>query len=159
MALQVEGWPLGLLNGRIGLVETGSDFSGSILTASPTSFTHSSPDLESQSPGSLYNEKTTTLGRLVGDFCPLELSQRSTRARTRIAMKPSKDNNKKSPKMKPWLPSLCSKQTTDAVNVKDCPSLRHYLEAERRAAASFRFSHSIYSASHFPPIKRSNSLS
>lgn len=49
MLMQEEGWPLGLLNGRIGLVETGSDFSGSILTASSTtSFTLSSPDHESQ---------------------------------------------------------------------------------------------------------------
>ncbi|KAI9115884.1 hypothetical protein K1719_012814 [Acacia pycnantha] len=161
MALQEEGWPLGLLNGRFGLIETGSDFSGSILlTASPTSFTHSSSDLESQSPGSLFHEKTTTLGTLIGDSDSslLELSQRSSRGR--IGVDPTKDNHKKSQKMKPWLLSLCSKQTTDAVSVKkDGPSLGHYLEAERRAATSCRFNHSIYAACHFSPIKRSNSLS
>ncbi|XP_054790141.1 uncharacterized protein At3g17950-like [Prosopis cineraria] len=157
MALQEEGWPFGLLHGRIRLVQNDSDFSGSILTASPTSFTHSTSDLESQSPGSLFHEKTITLGTLIGDSSLLELSQRSNRGRT--VVDPTKDSNKKSHKMKPWLLSLCSKKTTDAVSVKDGPSLGHYLEAERRAATSFRFNHSVCASSHFSPIQRSNSLS
>ncbi|XP_054784993.1 uncharacterized protein LOC129291567 isoform X2 [Prosopis cineraria] len=223
MIMQEEGWPFGLLHGRIGLVQNDSDFSGSILTASPTSFTHPSSDLESQvdseglwvrengrrrvkwemkhtpwrkrderwvhvddaghlllnlsfdgqlmvnltarqkrtfffeSPGSLFHEKTITLGTLIGDSSLLELSQRLNRGRT--VVDPTKDSNKKSHKMKPWLLSLCSKKTTDAVSVKDGPSLGHYLEAERRAATSFRFNHSVCASSHFSPIQRSNSLS
>ncbi|KHN37133.1 hypothetical protein glysoja_046518 [Glycine soja] len=54
MALQEEGWPLGLrlFNERIGLARNG-DFSGSVsfstmLTASPTRSTDSSSDLDTQ---------------------------------------------------------------------------------------------------------------
>lgn len=48
--MQEEGWPLGLrfLNGRIGLVENDDEFSGPMLTASPTSSIDSSSDLEFQ---------------------------------------------------------------------------------------------------------------
>nr|KYP43594.1 hypothetical protein KK1_034972 [Cajanus cajan] len=134
--MQEEGWPLGLrlLNARIGLVRNG-DFSGSVsfstmLTASPTPSTDSSSDLDTQSTGSFFQEKSNTLGSLFGISSFLELSRRSTRGRI---VEPSKDN-KKTHKLSPsWFFSLCSKLTTDAVIVNDAPSLGHYLVAERRA--------------------------
>ncbi|KAF7825682.1 uncharacterized protein G2W53_016846 [Senna tora] len=168
MAHQEEGWPLGLrlLNGRIGLVENNDDdFCESMLTASPTSSTDSSSDLESQSSGSFFHDKKTiTLGSIIGVSTNiLEDSQRrSRRRRTRIIMvDPTKDNNNNSSSssskknhnnkmmmMKPFLFSLCSKQTTDAVvSVKydDAPSLAQYLEAERRGAntTTFRLNQSL----------------
>ncbi|XP_027337117.1 uncharacterized protein At3g17950-like [Abrus precatorius] len=155
MALQEEGWPLGLrlLNARIGLVRNG-DFSGSIsfstvLTASPTPSTDdSSSVLDTESTGSFFRDKSITLGRLIGISSFLELSRRSTRGRM---VEPSKDN-KKNHKLRPWLFSLCSKLTTDAVSVNDAPSLGHYLVAERRAATT------IYGPNDFSPVHTSNSL-
>jgi len=52
-------------------------------------------------------------------------------------MDSSKDN-KKNHKLKPWLFSLCCKLNTDAVNGNDAHSLGHYLEAERKAASTYR---------------------
>ncbi|KAH1154605.1 hypothetical protein AAZX31_18G137200 [Glycine max] len=133
-----KGWPLGLrlLNGRNG------DFSGSvsfsristILTASPTPSTESSSDLDSQSTGSFFRDKSITLGSLIGISSFLELSRRSTRGRM---------------------------LTTDAVSVNVAPSLGHYLVAERRAESTHRRNNqcsTIYGPNDFFPIRESNSL-
>lgn len=69
-------------------------------------------------------------------------------------MGPSKDN-KKNHKLKPWLFSLCSKITTDAVSVSGtAPSLGQYLMAERRARNQCS---SIYGGNGFSPVQESNS--
>ena len=62
--------------------------------------------------------------------------------------------------MKPWLFSLCSNLTTDAVIVKDVPSLGHYLEAERRTASTYRRNqgNNIYGPNDFSPVRDTNSL-
>ncbi|RDY03169.1 hypothetical protein CR513_13276, partial [Mucuna pruriens] len=157
-----EGWPLGLrlLNAKIGLVRNG-DFSGSVsfstmLTASPTPSTDSSSDLDTQSTGSFFRDKSITLGSLIGISSFLEL-RRSTRG---IMMEPSKDN-KRNHKLRPRLFSLCSKLTTDAVIVNDAPSLGHYLVAERRAAGTHRRNSqcsTIYGPNDFSQVQDSNSL-
>lgn len=158
MAQQEEGWPLGLrpLNARVGLVRN-RDLSGSIsfntlLTGSPTSSTISSSDLDTESTGSFFHDKSITLGSLIGVSNILELSRRSTRGRTAETLREGKNQ-----KPKHWLFSLCSKLTTDAVNVSNTPSLGHFLEAERRAAASVyrrnqNHSPNIYGPSDFSPI-------
>ncbi|KAI4356464.1 hypothetical protein L6164_000486 [Bauhinia variegata] len=156
MAQQEEGWPLGLrlLNARIGLVRNG-DLSGSVsfstmLTGSPTSSIGSSSDLDTQSTESFFRDKSITLGSLIGISSFIELSRRSTRGR---AVEPSRD--KRNHKLKPWLFSLCSRLTTDAVSVSDAPSLGHYLEAERRVTSSSRRNQW---PNDFSPIQDSNSL-
>ncbi|KAG5071595.1 hypothetical protein AAZX31_03G075100 [Glycine max] len=164
MALQEEGWPLGLrlFNERIGLARNG-DFSGSVsfstmLTASPTRSTDSSSDLDTQSTGSFFRDKSITLGSLIGISSFLELSRRSTRGR--ILVEPSKDN-KKINKLRPWLFSLCSMLSTDAVSVNVAPSLGHYLVAERRAASTHRRNNqcsTIYGPNDFSQVQESNSL-
>lgn len=75
-------------------------------------------------------------------------------------MEPSKDNKKNHKLMKPWLFSLCSKLTTDAVIENDAPSLGQYLMAERRAASAYRRNQcaSIYGPNDFSPFRESNSL-
>ncbi|KAK7286802.1 hypothetical protein RJT34_22058 [Clitoria ternatea] len=162
--MQEEGWPLGLrlLNERIGLARNG-DFSGSVsfstmLTASPTHSTDSSSDLDTQSTGSFFRDKSITLGSLIGISSFLELSRRSTRGRM---MEPSKEKNKNL-KFRPWFFSLCSKLTTDAVvSVSGAPSLGHYLVAERRVARTYRRNHqcsTIYGPNNFSPVQHSNSL-
>ncbi|XP_009611536.1 uncharacterized protein At3g17950-like isoform X1 [Nicotiana tomentosiformis] len=145
MAQQEEGWPLGLqpLNVRAGQVRN-RGFNGSLsfstlITGSPSSSTDSSSDLDTESTASFFRDKSITLGSLIGITSILELSRRSTRRRT-VVVEPilrdkKKINNNKS---RTWLFSLCSKLSTDAVNINNnsTPSLGHFLEAERRASAS-----------------------
>ncbi|CAK7331570.1 unnamed protein product [Dovyalis caffra] len=134
MAQQEEGWPLGLhpLNVRVGTARNG-DFSGSIsfntlLTGSPTSLTDSSSDLDTESTGSFFHDKSITLGSLIGVSNILEHSRKSTRAR-----KVEVVEDKKSCKSKTWIFSLCSRDTTDAQIVNNTPSLGHFLAVERAA--------------------------
>lgn len=155
MARQEEGWPLGLrpLNARVGFVRN-RDLSGSVsfstlLTGSPASSTISSSDLDTESTGSFFHDTSITLGSLIGVSSILELSRRSARGRT---AETSRDRRNYKPK--PWLFSLCSKLTTDAVNGSNAPSLRHFLEAERRTASVYRRniqSPTIYGPSDFSP--------
>ncbi|KAL5057852.1 hypothetical protein RYX36_029456 [Vicia faba] len=164
MAQQEEGWPLGLrlLNSRIGVVRNG-DFSGSdsfstVLSAdSPTPSTYSSSDLDTQSTGSFFHDKSITLGSLIRISSFLELSRRSSRRR----VMENSEENKKNHKQKPWLFSLCSKLCTDAVIGNDVHSLGHYLEAERKAATSYRRNQcpTYYNIpNRFSPIQDSNSF-
>ncbi|KAG6697330.1 hypothetical protein I3842_09G193400 [Carya illinoinensis] len=144
MARQEEGWPLGLrpLNARVGLARN-SDLSGSIsfstlFTGSPTCSSLSSSDLDTESTGSFFHEKSITLGSLIGVSSILELSRRSTRGRVAETVRDRNNKNVYKPKL--WLFSLCSKLNTDAVNASNnsTPSLGHFLEAERRTAGIYR---------------------
>ncbi|KAG8376887.1 hypothetical protein BUALT_Bualt09G0110800 [Buddleja alternifolia] len=139
MAQQEEGWPLGLqpLNVRVGLVRN-RDINGSLsfntlLTPSPISSSHSSSDLDTESTGSFFHDKSITLGSLIGISNILELSRRSTRGGITEPVR-----NKKNYKTKTWFLSLCSRLSTDAVSINNAPSLGHFLEAERRAATTCR---------------------
>ncbi|KAF2303093.1 hypothetical protein GH714_013713 [Hevea brasiliensis] len=134
-ACQEDGWPLGLrpLNARVGLLRN-RDFNGSIscstlLTGSPSSTTDSSSDLDTESTGSFFHEKSITFGSLIGVSSILELSRRSARRRTTEALR-----DQKNCKSKHWFFSLCSKLSTDAVNTNHTSSLGHFLDAERKAA-------------------------
>ncbi|XVE76357.1 hypothetical protein DITRI_Ditri12bG0165700 [Diplodiscus trichospermus] len=78
--MQEEGWPLILqpLNARIGLVRN-RDFSGSVsfttlLTASPSFSSISSSDLDTESRGSFFHDKSIRLGSLIGISSFLEQS-------------------------------------------------------------------------------------
>ncbi|KAI9154525.1 hypothetical protein LWI28_027548 [Acer negundo] len=155
--LQEDGWPLGLrpLNARVGLVRNG-DCSGSVsfstlLSGSPSSSTDSSSDLDTESTGSFFHDKSITLGSLIGVSSLLRLSRRSNRRRTTENIRDQKNY-----KSKPWLFSLCSKLTTDAVNTNNSgPSLGRLLEAERRAAIICRSNQSpaaIYGPNDFSPV-------
>ncbi|XP_039044397.1 uncharacterized protein At3g17950-like [Hibiscus syriacus] len=140
MAQREQGWPLGLepLNARMGLVRN-ADFSGSIsfttlITASsPSSSCISSSDLDTQSTGSFYHDKSMTLGSLIGISSFIELSRTSTRRRRTQTSREEKKNCK----FRTWFFSLCSKLSTDAVdtNIKS-QSLGQFLQVERRAAAN-----------------------
>jgi len=74
-------------------------------------------------------------------------------------VEPSKDN-KRIHKLKPWLFSLCSRLSTDAVIGNDAPSLGHYLQAERRGASTYRRNQfpTTYGPNGFSPIQDSTSL-
>ncbi|XP_065865512.1 uncharacterized protein At3g17950-like [Euphorbia lathyris] len=141
MPQQEEGWPLGLqpLNVRVGLPRNG-DFSGSISfntlhTASPTSSTDSSSDLDTASTGSFFHDRSITLGSLIGASSSSKILK-SSRVRKVEAVKEKKS--------KTWIFSLCPRETTDAengnninVNVNNNPpSLGDFLAVERRAAAN-----------------------
>ncbi|XWS67052.1 hypothetical protein CRYUN_Cryun05aG0253400 [Craigia yunnanensis] len=156
MAQREEGWPLGLqpLNARIGLVRN-RDFSGSVsfstlLTASPSSSSISSSDLDTESTGSFFHDKSITLGSLIGISSFLEHSRRSTRRRTTETSRDQKNNYKS----RPWLFSLCSKLSTDAVDTNNAQSLGHFLEGERRAANIYRRNQTptAYGPGDFTPV-------
>ncbi|KAL5814514.1 hypothetical protein ACOSQ4_025155 [Xanthoceras sorbifolium] len=141
MAQQEEGWPLGLqpLNVRVGLVGNHGDFSGSVsfntlITGSPTSSTDSSSDLDTESTGSFFHDRSITLGSLIGVSSIFKLSKRSIRGRKPEAVKEKKSNKRS----RTWLFSLCSRDRTDAENVNNNnpPSLGHFLAVERRAATN-----------------------
>lgn len=146
MAQQREGWPLGLqpVNVRVGLGRNGRENStGSIsfntlLTGSPTSSTDSSSDLDTESTGSFFHDRSITLGSLIGASTMLELSRRSTRIR-----KPEAVKNKKSSRPRIWFFSLCSGVSTDVENMDNAAtaaaqSLGHFLAVERKAADECR---------------------
>ncbi|KAF5953771.1 hypothetical protein HYC85_006627 [Camellia sinensis] len=167
--LQEDGWPLGLqpLNARVGLVRNrdrnGSISFSTLLTGSPTSATDSSSDLDTESTGSFFRDKSITLGSLIGVSNILELSRRSMRGRV-----PSETSREKRGfKQRPWLFSLCSKLSTDAVNMNNnnnnnTPSLGHLLEAERRVSATtYRRNQSpvrTYEPGDFSHVSDPNSL-
>ncbi|KAK6935875.1 hypothetical protein RJ641_032905 [Dillenia turbinata] len=159
-----DGWPLGLqpVNVRAALART-RDFSGSIsfntlLTGSPSSSTDSSSDLDTESTGSFFHDKSITLGSLIGVSSIIELSGRSVRGR-----KSEIRSSKKNHRSRTWLFSLCSRDSTDAQSVTNPPSLGHFLAVERRAANDYRRSQSpiIYGPDELAlarPVLQSNSL-
>ncbi|KAL1827559.1 hypothetical protein ACET3Z_005971 [Daucus carota] len=137
MAQQEEGWPLGLqpLNVRVGLVHM-PEFSGSLSFNTSPSASPSSSDLDTESTGSFFHDKSITLGSLIGVSNILEFSRRSLRKR-----RPQTVQIKKNNRPKTWCFSLCPRDQTDAES--DChnaASLGHFLAVERRA--EHRRSHS-----------------
>ncbi|PIA60235.1 hypothetical protein AQUCO_00300027v1 [Aquilegia coerulea] len=169
MAEQQEGgWPLGLqpVNVRVGMART-RDFSGSIsfntlLTASPSSCSDSSSDLDTESTGSFFHDKSITLGSLIGVSSILELSRRSFRGRGTESI-----TTKKGYLSKTWFFSLCSKNSVDTNNViTPLPSLGHFLAVERRAGSdqyrsstdgrSFAYEPDMFIEAH--PVTEPNSL-
>ncbi|KAJ9185199.1 hypothetical protein P3X46_004857 [Hevea brasiliensis] len=160
MVLQEDGWPLGLrpVNARVGLLRN-RDFNGSIscstlLTGSPSSTTDSSSDLDTESTGSFFHEKSITFGSLIGVSSILELSRRSARRRTTEALR-----DQKNCKSKHWFFSLCSKLSTDAVNTNHTPSLGHFLDAERKAANIQRSDGPIaYAPNDFSPVLHNSDM-
>ncbi|XP_057778919.1 uncharacterized protein At3g17950 [Salvia miltiorrhiza] len=164
---QEEGWPLGLqpVNVRVGGLDRNRDLNASLsfntlLTASPISSDDFSSDLDTQSTGSFFHDKSITLGSLIGISSILELSRRSRRAR-------APDEAARSKKTRTWFLSLCSRLSTDAVSISNAPSLAHLLEAERRGAAAAAaavddFSHvsnhnSLFVGGHVAPPPRPSS--
>lgn len=164
--MQGDGWPLGLqpLNVRVELVRN-RDLNGSVsfntlLTGSPTSSpSSSSSDLDTESTGSFFHDKSITLGSLIGVSSILELSRRSTTGKAAETIR-----DKKHYKPKPWLFSICSKLSTDAVTMNNnTPSLQQFLEAERRAANIYKrnqnpITYGSGNISHALPVTDHNGL-
>ncbi|XWS59804.1 hypothetical protein CRYUN_Cryun08bG0153200 [Craigia yunnanensis] len=138
---------------KIGLVRN-RDFSVSVsfctlLTASPSSSSISSSYLDTESTGPFFHDKSITLGSLIGISSFLELSRKSTRRTTETAR-----DQKNSYKSRPWLFSLCSKLSTDAVDTNNTQSLGHFLEVERRAASIYKRNQTptAYGPGDFSPV-------
>ncbi|CAL5424393.1 unnamed protein product [Camellia sinensis] len=148
-----EGWPLGLqpVNVRVGLVRN-RDFYVStsfntLLTGSLSSSTDSSSDLDTESTGSFFHDKSITLGSLMGVSSIVNLPRRSVRGR-----RPEVSGEKKISKPKTWCFSLCPTDSTDAETVNNNTlSLGHFLAVERRAAIEDR-------RNHFPLIYEPDEL-
>ncbi|KAI4334518.1 hypothetical protein L6164_019201 [Bauhinia variegata] len=151
MSQQYEGWPLGLqpLNARIGLGRNGDNLGSisfnTLITGSSSSSTDSSSDLDTESTGSFFPDKSTTFGNLIGVSTILELSRRSIRG-VKTQVLNNKKGNKCSSKYRTWLFCLCSSSTADAdadQNDKNPPSLGHFLAVEREAANQNRRNQSL----------------
>ncbi|XAR60580.1 hypothetical protein NMG60_11034012 [Bertholletia excelsa] len=146
MAEQEEGWPLGLqpLNVRVGLVRNrdlyGSASFHTLLSGSPTSSTDSSSDLDTESTGSFFHDRSITLGSLMGVSSVVDLPRRTSMRGRRPQLPPPA---KKTCRSKTWCLSLCPRGATDAESVNDvvAPSLGHFLAVERRAATEHRMAH------------------
>ncbi|CAN0854098.1 hypothetical protein LINGRAHAP2_LOCUS5831 [Linum grandiflorum] len=113
----------------------GSVSFNNFLTVSPTwSVSDSSSDLDTESTGSFFHDKTITLGSLLGSSNILELSKKSKRGKKKI--EPLKAKN--ACKSKPWIFSLCAKaddSQRSKDNVDAPPSLGHFLAVERRTTS------------------------
>ncbi|CAJ1955740.1 unnamed protein product [Sphenostylis stenocarpa] len=150
MAQQDEGWPLGLLqpvNARIELVRnsenagTGSISFNTLLTASPSSSSHSSSDLDTQSTGSFFPDQSTTLGSLMGVSSIVELSKRSLRETKTELLK-----SRKKLKLKLWSWFFClgSRSRNGEAEKNNPPSLGQFLAVERRVASENRRNQSLH---------------
>ncbi|KAI3507758.1 hypothetical protein L1887_22752 [Cichorium endivia] len=141
---QVEeggGWPLGLQLQSQNLRSTTHGDAVSfttLLSGSPSSSSDSSSDLDTQSTGSFFHDRSVTLGNIMGVSSIVELSRRSLRRRKIISETQSSGTNTKSkPKLKSWCFAfcLCQKDNVDVIDVSrnDIVPLGHFLEVERRA--------------------------
>ncbi|KAK1412815.1 hypothetical protein QVD17_34338 [Tagetes erecta] len=137
--LQVEegGWPLGLqpLNLRAVSFTT-------MLSVSPSSSSISSSDLDTESTGSFFHDRSITLGNLMGVSSIVELSRRSLRRGKMLSETETKA--KSNPKFKTWCFGLCCLcQSADVIEVStnNIVPLGHFLEVERRAAQDHRRGH------------------
>ncbi|CAM8980953.1 hypothetical protein QQ045_029875 [Rhodiola kirilowii] len=142
-AHQEEGWPLGLrpLDVRAGRLVRNRHPSlslsySTLLTASPSHFSHST-DFDSESTGSICPGNSVTLGSLMGVSNNMELSRRSSRGRTATEA----SRRKVRYKSKNWCFLLCSKLTTDAINMRNAPSLGHFIHAERKIETVYKKRH------------------
>ncbi|PWA54661.1 hypothetical protein CTI12_AA431690 [Artemisia annua] len=148
MAQQEEGgWPLGLqpLNVRA----RNHDYSGSIscntlLSCSSARASDSSSDLDTQSTGSFFHDKSITLGNLLGVSSIVELSRRSLRGRRRAISETTitlGHNARTNSKSKTWCFKfcLCPRDNIDVdIARNNTVPLGRFLEVERRAAHEHR---------------------
>ncbi|KAK4286523.1 hypothetical protein QN277_003069 [Acacia crassicarpa] len=139
MAQQDEGWPLGLqpLHARIGVGgnrdNAASISFNTVITVSPfSSSTDSSSDLDTESTGSFFPERSRTLGSLIGVSSILELSRRSVRGiRTQVLKRKKGEKSN----WRTWLGCSCWRRHGKEKNVA---SLAHFLAEERKAAVENR---------------------
>ncbi|MFS7934588.1 hypothetical protein Hanom_Chr05g00393341 [Helianthus anomalus] len=141
-----DGWPLGLqpLNVRA----RNYDYSGSIscntlLSGSPTLTSVSSSDLDTQSTGSFFHDKSITLGNLLGVSSIVELSRRSLGSRRRVVSETITlgRNGRSNTKSKTWCLKfcLCPRDNIDVdIARNNTVPLGRFLEVERRAAQGHR---------------------
>ncbi|KAI3876290.1 hypothetical protein MKX03_001537 [Papaver bracteatum] len=173
---QEDGWPLGLqpLNAIVGLVRNHHDAAlsarsmsfNTLLTFSPSTSTVFSSDVDTESTGSFFPDKSMTLGSLMGVSSITDLSGRSLTGRRSLmeSFRSVKDNNKKMKSHKRyWLFSLlCAKHIAADIDhnnktvQNNTQSLAHFLEVERKLANSSLFIDGHIGA-HPPPLSQSQS--
>ncbi|RZC93816.1 hypothetical protein C5167_029457 [Papaver somniferum] len=175
---QEDGWPLGLqpLNAIVGLVRNHHDAAVSarsmsfntLLTFSPSTSTVFSSDVDTESTGSFFPDKSTTLGSLMGVSSITDLSGRSLTGRRSLmesfrSVKDNNNNNKMKSQKKYWLFSLlCAKPIAADIDHNNktvqtnTQSLAHFLEVERKLANSSLYNIDGHIAAH-PPHPRSQS--
>lgn len=131
-----SGWPLGLqpLSLRLRLLEhLRFTDAASLLASTPSITSESSSDLDTESTGSFFPEKSTTLGRLIGIQSSTSMNESRTVEQQLLEAKNSRRRSTGSYcSCCPFL--LCT--SSDSCQESMSPSLAHLLELERRAALS-----------------------
>lgn len=109
----------------------------SILTPTPSITSQSSSDLETESTGSFFPERSTTLGSLIGIRSRVpadELRDGDDQQAATVEISRSKGQGRHCC----WCAAFLSCMSSDACQERISPSLAHLLELERRAAISQR---------------------
>lgn len=132
------GWPLGLqpLNLRLRLMEHFRLTDASSYVASTPSMTsESSSDLDTESTGSFFPERSTTLGTLIG--IPSSGFFGESRGVAQQCLENDNSRRRGTVRHRSWCPFLvCA--SNDSCEESMSPSLAHLLELERIAALSQR---------------------
>eukprot|EP01018_Ginkgo_biloba_P034051 Gb_13645 [translate_table: standard] len=138
---QNDGWPLGLqpLHVRVRLMEnhilTEPNAFNALIAVSPSFSSDSSSDLDTESTGSFFYDKSITLGNLIGLQSDIGVSTRVIDGREHPSAEVPR-RNKRNSRSKTWW-GLCG-SSDDCRENNMPPSLGQFLEVERRAAASSR---------------------
>lgn len=141
MADQNNGWPLRLqpLHVRDRMMEnhmlTEPNTFSSLIAVSPSISSDSSSDLDTESTGSFFYDKSITLGNLIGLQSDLAVSTRVIDGQEHPSSETPR-RHKRNSRSKSWW-GLCG--SSGGCNERNLPpSLGQFLEVERRVAASNR---------------------
>lgn len=141
MADQNDGWPLRLnpLHVRDRIMEnhmlTEPNAFSSLIAVSPSISSDSSSDLDTESTGSFFYDKSITLGNLIGLQSDLAVSTRVIDGQEHPSSETPR-RHKRNSRSKSWW-GLCG--SSGGCNESNMPpSLGQFLEVERRVAASNR---------------------
>lgn len=143
-----NGWPLGLqpVNVRIRPLEHHLRLSASFLISTPSITSESSSDLDTESTGSFFPEKSTTLGSLIGihsnsqnsqtqeNHAVIEHHEQLEAERTR--RRPAASSGAARGRL--WCPLLGCGGGSEQEPIGSSSSLAHLLQKERRATHSQR---------------------
>lgn len=141
MADQNDGWPLRLnpLHVRDRIMEnhmlTEPNAFSSLIAVSPSISSDSSSDLDTESTGSFFYDKSITLGNLIGLQSDLAVSTRVIDGQEHPSSETPR-RHKRNSRSKSWWGLCGSSGGCNETNMP--PSLGQFLEVERRVAASNR---------------------
>lgn len=139
-----NGWPLGLQQ-PLQIVRRGFGEAPSFFMSTPSVTSESSSDLDTESTGSFFPEKSTTLGSLIG----IQSSSRSDQSQALVLAHGMTESERRKSistgtssslarSRTSWCPMLGCRGGSNREALGMSPSLAHLLEEERKATGSQR---------------------